>query len=164
MLDFGPELVVKAYIDASYGIHKESGKSHTGCVIVIGNGGSVYCKSVKQKIVTKSSTEAELVALSDMASQAIHLRNFLVSQGYDIKPVIVYQDNLGSMALTTRGGPSSERSRHIDIRYIWTKERIDKGEVVIEHLSTNRMFANLLTKPLTGAQFIGERRELTNWE
>ncbi len=62
---------VRAFIDASYGVHTASGKSHTGCAIVVGYGGPVYTKSTKQKIVTKSSTEAELVGISDTASQAI---------------------------------------------------------------------------------------------
>ena len=67
------------------------------------------------------------------------------------------------MALISRGGPSSKRSRHINIRYFWLRERIDSGEVTVEHLGTKHMFANLLTKPVQGAQFITERRGLTNW-
>jgi hypothetical protein len=51
-------------------------------------------KSGKQKNVTKSSTEAELVALSDHAGRGINLRNFLAGQGYGVVPVIIYQDNL----------------------------------------------------------------------
>jgi hypothetical protein len=106
---------VRAYIDAAYGVHQEIGKSHTGCAIVIGDGGPVYNKSTKQKIVTKSSTEAELVGLSNTASQAIHMRNFVIVQGYDVGPVIIYQDNMSCMALMKRGGPCSDRSRHIKV-------------------------------------------------
>ena len=45
------------------------------------------------------------------------------------------------MALVKRGGPGYERSRHINIRYFWVAERIDKGDVVVEHLGTKMMFA-----------------------
>jgi hypothetical protein len=114
--------------------------------------------------VTKSSTEAELVALSDTASQAIHLRNFVIAQGYEIGPAIIYQDNLSCMALMKKGGPCSDRSRHINIRHFWVKERIDGHEVIVQHLGTIDMFANLLTKPVQGSQFIRERHALTNWE
>ena len=76
---------------------------------------------------------------------------------------MLYQDNLSCMALMKRGGPCSERSRHINIRHFWLKERVDDGEVIIEHLSTQKMFANILTKPVQGQQFIDERRGLTNW-
>ena len=163
VLRAGSEITVKAYIDAAYGVHTSSGKSHTGCAIVLGEAGTVFAKSTKQRIVTKSSTEAELVGLSDTATQAIHLRNFLIAQGYKTGPAIIYQDNLSCMSLVKRGGPTSERSRHIGIRYFWVKERVDTGEITIEHLSTEKMFANVLTKPLQGAQFISERSGLTNW-
>ncbi len=163
ILCIGEQMTVKAYIDAAYGVHQDSGKSHTGCVIVLGTGGPLLAKSSKQKIVTKSSTEAELVGLSDTATLAIHLRNFVLDQGYEIGPAVVYQDNMSCMALMKRGGPGSERSRHINIRHFWLTERVAKGEVIIEHLGTEKMFANVLTKPVQGAQFARERMGLTNW-
>jgi hypothetical protein len=163
VLRVGSNITVRAYIDASYGVHQGSGKSHTGCAIVLGDAGVLAARSAKQKIVTKSSTEAELVGLSDSAAQAIHLRNFVIEQGYSVGPVIVYQDNLSCMALMKRGGPGSERSRHINIRHFWLAEKVAAGDVVIEHLSTDLMYANALTKPVQGAQFEKERHGLTNW-
>ena len=100
-------------------MHQGSGKSHTGCAIVLGDAGVITARSSKQKIVTKSNTEAELVGLSDSLPQAIHLRNFVIGQGYSIGPVVVYQDNLSCMALMKRGGPGSERSRRINIRHFF---------------------------------------------
>jgi hypothetical protein len=153
---------VRVYIDAAYGVHAD-GKSHTGSCVVIGDSGAVHCKSAKQQIVTKSSTEAELVALSDSASQGLHTRSFLTAQGYQCGPVTVYQDNMSCMALIERGRSAAERTRHIDIRHFWMKERVDMGEAIIKHLGTKEMYANLLTKPLQGAQFGAEREALTRW-
>ncbi len=129
---------------------------------MLGNAGVITAKSSKQKIVTKSSTEAELVGLSESAAQAIHLRNFLMGQGYVVGPTIIHQDNLSSMALMKRGSPGSERSRHINIRHFWVAERAAAGDEVIKHLATDLMFANALTKPVQGAQFERERLGLTN--
>lgn len=154
--------VVRAHVDASYGVHTSSGRSHTGCAITIGTG-PVLAKSAKQRIVTKSSTEAELVGLSDMASQAIHVNEFLREQGVATGPAVLGQGNLSTIALTRRGGPGSERSRHIAIRYFWLKERIDDGDVAVEHVPTGDMVANTLTKPVQGAQFARERDALTGW-
>ena len=70
----------RVFIDAACGVHAD-GKSHTGSCIVIGDVGAVHCKSSKQSIVTKLSTEAELVALSDSANQGLYIHNFLISQG-----------------------------------------------------------------------------------
>ena len=111
-----------------------------------------------------SSTEAELVGLSDTASQAIYLRNLIIAQGYDLGPAVIYQDNLSCMALIKRGGPGSERSRHIHIRHFWLSEKVAEGEVELQHLGTEDVFANILTKPVQGAQFERERLGLTNWK
>jgi hypothetical protein len=155
-------IVVKVYIDAAYGVHAD-GKSHTGSCIAIGATGAVHCKSAKQQIVTKSSTEVELVALSDSASQGLHTRAFILAQGYECGAMTVYQDNMSTMALIERGRSAAERTRHIDIRYFWLKERVTNGEAIVKHMGTKEMYANLLTKPLQGAHFIAERDALTGW-
>jgi hypothetical protein len=67
------------------------------------------------------------------------------------------------MALMKRGGPGSERSRHINRRHFWLSEKVADREVIIEHLGTADMFANVLTKPVQGAKFQKKRRGLTNW-
>ena len=153
---------VKVYIDAAYGVHAD-GKSHTGSCVVIGDVGPVHCKSSKQTIVSKSSTEAELIALSDSANQGLHMRNFLIEQGYECGPVTVFQDNMSCMALMERGRSGAEKTRHIAIRYFWLKERVTAGEALIKHKGTVEMYANLLTKPLQGSQFLSERDALTGW-
>ena len=155
-------ITVKLYVDASYGVHHD-GKSHTGSCVVIGDVGAVHCRSSKQLVVTKSSTEAELVGLSDSANQGIFIRNFLIAQGYGMPPVTILQDNQSCMALIDRGRSAAERTRHIHIRYFWVKERVDTGEAKIEYLRTEDMYANVLTKPLQGSQFVREREALTGW-
>ena len=64
---------VTSYIDASFGVHKDL-KSHTGCVITLGKG-AIYSKSSTQKLNTISSTEAELVAVTEGAFQVFWTRN-----------------------------------------------------------------------------------------
>jgi alpha-D-ribose 1-methylphosphonate 5-triphosphate synthase subunit PhnL len=106
----------------------------------------------------------ELVGLSDSAAQAIYLRNFIMGQKYVIGQAVIFQDNHRCMALVKRGGSGSERSRHINIRHFWAAERIDEGDVVVEHFGTEMMFANALTKLVQGAQPEHERHGLTNWD
>ena len=88
VLRVGDSVVVQGYIDASYGVHNDA-RSHTGAVIVIGEAGPIWSKSAKQKSNTKSSAEAELMALSDAAGQVIHMQNFIIAQGYDVAPAIL---------------------------------------------------------------------------
>ncbi len=67
-------MIVLACIDALYGVHQNRGKSHTGYAIVFGEAGVLTARLSKQKIVTKSSTEVEVVGLSDSVAHAIQLR------------------------------------------------------------------------------------------
>jgi hypothetical protein len=148
-------------IDSSYGVHSD-GKSHTGLSIAYGSG-SILAQSTKQKIVTKSSTEAELVGLSDKGSLAIWSADFLKGQGEKIGPVSIQQDNMSTIALIEKGSSTSERSRHINIRYFWLKDRISSGELQVKYQPTDEMIADILTKPLQGAKFLALRTRLLNW-
>ena len=159
-LEVGDSISVFGYVDASYGVHSDF-KSHTGTAITLGKG-IVYAKSAKQKVVSKSSTEAELIGLSDSASQVIWTRDFLIGQGYSIEAATIYQDNQSTMALVKNGRSNSERSRHINIRYFFVKDRVEQGDVKIECVPTGDMIADVLTKPLQGSLFVRLRDLLLN--
>ncbi len=161
VLKMGAEMGVIGSIDASYGVHSD-GKSHSGMVVSVGEG-PIFVKSSKQKIVTKSSYEAELVALSDNASQVLWSREFLIGQGFVFPPTTIFQDNKATIGSILKGGPSSERSRHISIRRFWLTERIENGELAIVYCGTDEMVSDLLTKPLQGEKFVYLRNKLLNW-
>lgn len=154
-------LDVRACADAAFGVHVD-GKSHSGLVIAIG-GGPIFVRSSKQKIVTKSSWEAELVALSDGGSQIIWSRNFLLAQGYDVPAIPVGQDNMGTIASINKGASGSDRSRHVHVRYFWLKDRIQSGEIAVEYVPTEEMVADVMTKALQGEKFEKMRGKLLNW-
>jgi len=143
---------VEVSVDASYGTHPD-GKSHTGKIISLG-GATVAAGSSKQRIVTKSSTEAELVGLSDSVGDGIGAAEFLRSLGYSVKPVVFRQDNQSTIRMAENGLSSSRRTRHINVRYFFIKERIETGEVKVVYLPTEEMVADLLTKPLQGKLFV----------
>lgn len=161
VLEANKALAVYAWVDASYGVHADF-KSHTGCVIGIGKG-PVYAKSTTQKLNTKSSSEAELVGVSDSAGQVIWTRNFLIQQGYDLGPATIYQDNQSAIALVRNGKSNSDRTRHIAIRFFFIADRVESKEIAIEYLRTGDMLADILTKPLQGQLFVRLRDELLNW-
>jgi hypothetical protein len=81
-------------------------RSHTGGVLSMGRG-AIYGTSTRQKLTTKSSTEAELVGVSDILPQVLWTRYFLEAQGYDINDNLLYQDNKSAILLEKNGKMSS---------------------------------------------------------
>lgn len=150
------------YIDASYGVHMDF-KSHTGGTTSFGRGcGGFHAKSTKQKLMSKSSTEAELIGHSDYATHAIAARDFMIGQGYAMRPLEIKQDNMSTIALVHKGYPASGHSRHINIRFFFLKDLKDRGEIVLTYTPTEDMVADILTKPLQGSLFRRLRDILLN--
>jgi hypothetical protein len=134
--DLGPRSGINAldggaliYVDAPYEVHG-GGTSHSGSCVVIGDVGAVQCWSTKQDIVVKSSTEEELVAVSNSANRGLHTRQ------YKIEPKNLYPDDLPCMVMLARGRSSTERTWHLAIRHYWTKDRVNNGEMKIIHEGT----------------------------
>jgi hypothetical protein len=110
--------------------------------------------SWKQKINTKSSTEAELVGVDDSLAYILWARYFLQEQGYDMEPSLLYQDNMSAILLETNGkASSSKRTKHIKVKYFYIKDKIDQDEIVVEHCPTDQMWTDINTKPKQGAVF-----------
>ena len=145
-------LKAKTWVDVSYGVHDDC-RSHTGGAISWG-WGVLLTKCQKQKLNTKSSTEGEIVGLSDFLPNVIWARMFLEEQGYILKENIVYQDNMSAMKLAKNGKQSSgQKTKHINNRYFWIKDRITKEGISIQYCPTERMVADFFTKPLQGTLF-----------
>jgi hypothetical protein len=128
-------LQIEAYVDAAFAPHVDS-KSHTGVTIFIG-GALVFAASRKQKCVTKSPTESELVALTDnigFIELFEEFFSFIINQEEKIPPLI-YQDSTSVISLVMKGG-GIVRMKHLRVR-----------------IHTTKMLADGLTKPLEGKAF-----------
>jgi hypothetical protein len=146
------------YADASFGVHKD-GKSQTGIMTTLGNG-SINSVTQKQKITTKSSSEAELVAASDAASVSLSIKNYLKSRNYNVVDCILGQDNQSTKSVIEKGPKASRRMRHLDIRYFFIQDYVQKKELSIEYVNTSQMLADILTKPVQGELFRNLRDQL----
>ena len=139
-----------SFSDASFAVHGDM-KSHNGQFITLGIGG-ILIKCNKEKLVTRSSTEAELVCLSDGVGLASHCAEFLKYQGLNITPVLM-QDNMSTIKLAEKGKSTSDRTRHIKIRYYFVNQFLENGEMKVKYCPTDEMIADILTKPLQGEKF-----------
>ena len=145
--------VLHWHVDASFAVHPNM-RGHTGGTLTMGRGCPIST-STKQKLNTKSSTVSELVAVDDMIPQILWARLFMMAQGIAIKDNILYQDNKCAILLAENGrASSSKRTKHIEIRYYYVADRIEKGDLRIVWCPTHQMIADYLTKPLQGRQFV----------
>ena len=145
-------LSIKWWVDASYGVHPDL-RSHTGGTMSLGKG-AVYSSSIRQKLNTRSSTEAELVGVNDMMGLILWTRNFLEAQGYDVQDNILHQDNESAILLEKNGQrSSSKRTRHMEVRYYFVTDNVKRKRLTICHCPTGDMIADFFTKPLQGATF-----------
>ena len=102
------------WIDAAFAVH-DNMRGHTGGSISMGYG-IIHGRSGKHKINTKSSTESELVGLSEYLPYTIWLLMFLEVQEYKIRNSTIYQDNKSAILMERNGKNScTANSRHIYI-------------------------------------------------
>ena len=150
--------IIKWWTDASYAVHHDM-RSHTSGVMSMGTG-AAYSTSRKQKLNTKSSTEAELVAVDDVLPQALWTKYFMEAQGYGVS-TILNQDNQSTIKLSENGKASSGKgTRHINIGYFFITDRIANKEVAIQYCPTKEMVADYFTKPLQGELFYKFRDQI----
>ncbi len=115
-------------------------------------------ESVKNKnqdvwICYLSSTESELIAIDDALPTVQWTKNFTLDQGYDLE-TIIKEDNRSTMLLMKNGKLSSgKRTKHLDIRYFYVKDLLDRGIVKVEHCVLDDMIADFFTEPLQGLRF-----------
>ena len=115
--------------------------------------GFFITSSKVQKLNSKSSTEAEIIAVSDGMNIPLWLADFIRLQGYDPQPVRLEQDNQSCMTLLTKGRSTAETTRFIEIRKFWISDYIKNGAVNIVYVPTAEMTSDYFTKPLQGALF-----------
>ena len=142
---------INVFVDAAYGINPDR-KSQTGLCIQLDTA-TMIARSGKQKIVTKSSTEAELVACSDSVSYGISLLRLLNELEVPNSGILVHQDNLSTMRLIENNKSTSQRTLHIDVKYFFLRDRLLRKQLKLVHTPTEEMIADILTKPLQGLQF-----------
>jgi len=143
---------MESWIGVSYGIHEDC-RSHTGGLISW-DWGELACKSQKQKLNTKRSTEGEIVGVRYFMPNMIWARMFLKAQGFKITQNILHQDNQNAMKIIKNGRIfNDKKTKHMGNRYFWIKDPIKSEHIDVRYCPTEKMIADFLTKPLQGKLF-----------
>ena len=161
------DLKLYAYFDASWACHSDL-KGHTGIVITLGhNGFPLIVKSKKQKVVSRSSTEAELIAMFEGLDYLLYmnrLAGFLGIQ-HSNDPITIYQDNTSAITLAYMGKTASgSNSKFMDLKYFWIKDYLETKMFKLGYLPTDAMIADFFASPRIGSHFRTMRDIMMGYE
>ena len=114
-----------------------------------------------QRSVALSSTEAEYMALSEATPEAVCLESFMSKLGEEAgdNALIFYDENQGAIALT-KNFEFYKRTKHINIRYHFVREKFEDGQFVLQYCPTQDMLADIMTKTITAPQYAALRSKL----
>ncbi|KAJ9567138.1 hypothetical protein OSB04_003104 [Centaurea solstitialis] len=143
------EISVTGYSDASFQTDRDDFRSQSGYIFTL-NGGAISWKRSKQDTIADSTTEAEYIAASDAAKEAVWLRNFLSDLRVVAsvsRPIDIFCDNSGAVA-QAKEPREHHKSRHVLRKYHLIREIIGRGDVRICKIPMEDNVADPLTKPL----------------
>ncbi|CAK9816176.1 Copia protein [Anthophora plagiata] len=149
------------YADSDWGgSDTNDRKSTSGYLFQLFEKCTICWSTKRQASVAASSTDAEYMALFEAVKEALWLKSLAISINIRIEqPIVTYEDNNGCISIANN--PSShKRSKHIDIKYHFTREQVERKVIQLIFISTENQLADILTKPLPAVKFLKCRAEM----
>ena len=148
------DMLLEMYTDASFGDKNATEWQSTSGWVIKLNGNTLTAGSKREKFTAISTQESELIAvyrgLRDMMGALWVLSSLQLKVQL---PMTVYVDNMPTINLIKNKVCNSE-SKHIDIKYFWSRQLVQRGLVDVKWVRSENNLADLMTKPLVGAQFV----------
>lgn len=144
--------IIECCVDADWAGDNVERKSTSGYVIRL-FGNIIDWKSRKQKCVTKASTYAEYVALSEVVSEVKFIRELI--RIFNVKlsdPIKIFEDNSGAIIIANYGN-FTKNSKHIEIHYHYVNESVKENLIEVCKIATDENIADLFTKPMCKEKF-----------
>lgn len=165
-IDFGilyqtceSDFCVSGFSDSDFAGDMDTRRSTSGFVFCLA-GGAVTWASQRQKIVTLSTTEAEYVAAATASKEAVWLRKLMKDLGCSNgNPICLFVDNQSAIKLV-KNPEYHKRTKHIDIKYHFIRERVQEGDLIIKYVSSHDQKADIFTKPFAKDRFLFLRESL----
>jgi len=145
---------VISYSDIDFAGCVDSYKSTSGYIFMMA-GGAISWRSVKQTLTVTSTMEAKFVSCFEVTSHGVWLKSFI--SGLKIvdtisRPLRIFCDN-SAVVFMAKNNKSGSQSKHINIKYLAIRERVKDKKVVIEHINTELMIVDPLTKGMPPFKF-----------
>nr|GEW90790.1 retrovirus-related Pol polyprotein from transposon TNT 1-94 [Tanacetum cinerariifolium] len=141
-----------AFLDSDHAGCLDSHKSTSGGIQFLGGDKLVSWSSKKQDCTSMSSAKAEYVSLSTCCAQVLWLRTQLTEYGFHFDKIPMYCDSKAAIAISCNPVQHS-RTKHIDVRYHFIKEKVEKGIVELFFVGTEYQLADMFTKALSKDSF-----------
>ena len=119
--------------------------------------------SKRQQSIALSSCEAEIVAASEAAKEAVHLDRLLSELGFKPtdEPIRLSLDNRA--AIDSSYNPENHsRTKHIDRRHYFIRELVEANQIVVPFVPSDANLADFFTKPLRPSKFFPMRDKIMN--
>ena len=140
------------FSDADWAGDLNDRKSTSGYTFLM-NGAAVSWRSKKQTCVALSTAEAEYIALSAAAQEALWMRQLLANLNVNFdEPVTIYEDNQSAICIS-KNPQFHGRSKHIDIKYHFVRDQVEKKTITVRYCPTGSMLADIFTEGIPKEQF-----------
>jgi hypothetical protein len=144
-VDKSASQIIDGFVDSDWGSDPTDRRSIGGYIFKL-NGAPVSWNSKKQPTVALSSTEAEYMAATSTSQESIWLAAILKDLGFpQNNPIPIFEDNQGCISLI-KNATDHARTKHIDIKYHFIRERVENKELKFMWLPTSNNQADILTK------------------
>jgi hypothetical protein len=140
-----------AYSDADWAEDPSDRKSSTGYICMM-NGGTISWCSRKQATVARSSTESEYMALADTCQEITWLKH--LASEFDVEVKVTVNSDSQSCIKAIENQKYSSRTKHIDVKYHYTREMVESKKINLEYCKSEDNVADILTKPLGGIKVV----------
>jgi hypothetical protein len=151
-------LSLLGFSDADFAGCRVDRKSTSGTCQFLGSS-LVSWSSRKQSSVAQSTTEAEYVAAASCCSQLLWITYTLSDFGEECSHVPLMCDSTSTISVA-KNPVLHSRTKHIEVRYHFLRDNVEKGNIDLIHVPTKKQLANILTKPLDQATFSRLQGEL----
>ena len=144
--------ILKGYCDSDFAGDTDTRRSVSGFVIYL-CGAAISWRSKGQRSVTLSSTEAEYMSISEVATEILYVAGILKFLGISVEyPITVNVDNIGAVYLS-KNATTGSRTKHIDIRYHFVREYIEDEILKVVFVRSENNHADIFTKNLNKEKF-----------
>ena len=141
---------LECFCDANWGSPPDR-KSRSGFVF-LASGGAVLWSSRKQRSVALSTAESEYVSLSEAAKDGVFLTTH-IGEVVGKKEMLIMNCDNQSALLLAKNDTTAKRTKHVDIRYHFVREKVHEGKIELKYLKSENMIADIFTKPLGATKF-----------